>query len=221
MTALEEPRRLHPLLTPSNGAAVEQPVPVGEVVESTTKDFVAQACELNGAPAFGSFVRVALRQGVMAYGVVAHVQTAGIDPGARAIMRGHGQVRDDLIYVENPDLPHVLRTTFRALLVGFAEAGTYRQFLPAHPPRLHYSVHVATPQEVQGFTDTGLMYLGTLLAAGDAPTDELIAANVRLTAAIRGEPEQFARLAGRELAQLLRADYARFTAILRRMVPGQ
>jgi hypothetical protein len=134
-------------------------------------------------------------------------------------MRGHDDVRDGLIYAENPDLPHVLRTTFRVLVLGFIELnGAVRQFLPPRPPRLHYSVHVSSAAEVRAFTDAGLDYLGTLLYADDAPADELIAANVRLTAALRGEGDQFARRAGRELAQLLRGDYARFSGILKRMV---
>ena len=116
--------------------------------------------------------------------MVAHVQTGGIDPGSRAIMRGHGDVRDERIYQENPDLPLVLRTTFRALVVGFAEA---RQHLPvpaaapAAPALLGRSP--ARPQRVRSFTSFGLDYLQALLAAPRCPVDELLAANLRLTAA--------------------------------------
>ncbi len=213
MTALE-PR---PLAASAPAPQVE--APAGEVIESTTTSFLAQAAELDAAPAFGSFVRVTGDDGTTIYGVVAHVETSGIDPGARPIMRGHGAVRDGLIYVENPDLPHVLRTTFLALIVGFRELGGYRQRLPDRPPRLHYSVHLASPDEVRALVDAGLDYLGTLLNAVDVPVDELVAANVRLTAAIR-EEAAFAHRAGRELAQLLRADYPRLTAILRRVAPA-
>ena len=113
---------------------------IGEVVESSTTEFLAQAIELDSAPPFGAFVEVATDDNLTVYGVVAQVQTAGIDPGSKAIMRGHGDVRDERIYQENPDLPLVLRTTFRALVVGFAESDKIFQFLPARPPRLHYSV---------------------------------------------------------------------------------
>jgi len=118
---------------------------IGEIVESSTTEFLAQACELDSAPPFGAFVEVATEDGPTIYGVVAHVQTAGIDPGSRAIMRGHGDVRDERIYQENPDLPLVLRTTFRALVVGFAEGVRLYQFLPPRPPRLHYSVSISAP----------------------------------------------------------------------------
>jgi hypothetical protein len=210
---------LHSLFSSTgvNGYGSHSPELVGELIESTTVDFVAQAAELDAAPPLGAFVEVGTDQGLSVYGVVAHVETAGIDPGARPIMRGHGDVRDGLIYAENPDLPLVLRTTFRSLVVGYGEHGSYHQVLPARPPRLHYSVWVSTAVAVRAFTDSGLDYLNTLLASPEAGTDELIAANVRLTALARGEPQAFARTAGRELAQLLRSDYARLSSILRRI----
>src|SRR5205814_8758044 len=114
-----------------------EPRLIGESVEATTTECLAQAVELDSAPPCGAFVEVATEDGLTVYGVVAHVQTAGIDPGSRAIMRGHGDIRDERIYLENPDLPLVLRTTFRALVVGFAESDKLYQFLPARPPRLH------------------------------------------------------------------------------------
>ena len=191
---------------------------IGEVVESATTEFLAQAIELDAAPPFGALVEVATDDALTVYGVVARVQTAGIDPGARAIMRGHGDVRDERIYEENPDLPLVLRTTFRALVVGFADHDRLHQFLPPRPPRLHYSVFTSQPEMVRQFTSSGLDYLQALLNATDVPVDELLAANLRYTAAQYGDGSDFMHLqqAGRELAQLLRADYARLTSILRR-----
>jgi hypothetical protein len=205
----------------ANGTAGSFPGPrqvaiIGEIVESSTTEFLAQACELDSAPPFGAFVEVATEDGPTIYGVVAHVQTAGIDPGSRAIMRGHGDVRDERIYQENPDLPLVLRTTFRALVVGFAEGVRLYQFLPPRPPRLHYSVSISAPETVRTFPATGLDYLVAMLNAPDVPADELLAANLRYTAAQYLDSGEFLQLAGRELAQLLRADYARLTSILRR-----
>jgi len=191
-----------------------EPALIGEVVEASTTEFLAQAVELDSAPPFGVFVQVATDEPMTVYGVVAHVQTAGIDPGSRAIMRGHDDIRDDRIYQENPDLPLVLRTTFRALVVGFEEHGQIHQFLPPRPPRLHYSVFTCTPRTVTSFTNAGFDYLQALLNAQDVPVDELLAANLRHTT--RSEGADFLQDAGRELAQLLRADYARLTGILRR-----
>jgi hypothetical protein len=194
-----------------------QGVLIGEIVEASTTEFLAQAVELDSAPPFGAFVEVTGEDPFTVYGIVAHVQTAGIDPGSRAIMRGHGDVRDERIYQENPDLPLVLRTTFRALVVGFAEGEQLHQFLPPRPPRLHYSVFTSAPATVTSFVTNGLDYLVALLNASEVPVDELLAANLRYTSAChRDGGAEFLSLAGRELAQLLRADYARLTAILRR-----
>jgi len=196
---------------------VEEPGLIGEVVEASTTEFLAQAIELDSAPPFGAFVEVLTEDGMSVYGVVAHVQTAGIDPGSRAIMRGHGDVRDERIYEENPDLPLVLRTTFRALVVGFAqdEQGIH-QFLPPRPPRLHYSVFTCPPRTIIRFTRENLDYLQALLNATEVPVDELLAANLRYAAVHTREGQTFLERAGRELAQLLRSDYTRLTAILRR-----
>ena len=193
------------------------PALAGEVVEASTPEFLAQAIELDSAPPFGAFVEVATDDALTIFGVVANVQTAGIDPGAKAIMRGHGDVRDERIYEENPDLPLVLRTTFRALIVAFTEGERLYQFLPPRPPKLHYSVFTSTGQTVRGLAQTDLDYLQALLNASDVPVDELLAANLRYTCGhFRDGGADFLQQAGRELAQLLRADYARLTAILRR-----
>lgn len=189
---------------------------IGEVVEASTNEFVAQTLALDAAPPFGAFVQVAADESLTIYGVVAHVQTTGIDPGARPIMRGHGDVRDERIYEENPDLPHVLRTTFRALVIGFDDGARTHQFLPPRPARLHFSVFTSSRETVRGLTSTGLDYLQALLVATELPVDELLAANLRYTAALQRDGAAFLTVAGRELAQLLRADYTRLTAILRR-----
>jgi hypothetical protein len=189
---------------------------IGEVVEASTTEFLAQAIELDSAPPFGAFVEVASDEGLTTYGVVAHVQTAGVDPGSRAIMRGHGDVRDERIYQENPDLPLVLRTTFRALVVGYSYQHTTNQFLPPRPPRLHYSVFTCSPETVRGFIVNGFDFLQALLNAPDVAADELLAANLRYSASTHRDSEAFLQAAGRELAQLLRADYPRLSGILRR-----
>lgn len=190
----------------------------GEVVESSTTDFLAQALQLDAAPPFGTLVEVTTDDGQTVYGVVAHVQTSGIDPGARAVMRGHGDVRDERIYLENPDLPLVLRTTFRAVVVGFARDNgqTIHQFLPPRPPRLHYSVFACTPRTIRHFTQAGFAFLQAILNAPELPTDELLSATLRTLAAHQSQPDEFLHAAGKELAQALRTDYARLTSILRR-----
>lgn len=96
------------------------------------------------------------------------------------------------------------------------------QHLPALPPPLHYSVYTCRPSEVVAFT-ARLDYLRTLLAGPAALADELVAASTRLAAAARGheQGEAFLLQVGRALALLLRDDYDRLTAILRRLRPEE
>jgi hypothetical protein len=227
---------------------------VGEIVEASSCDLVAQSVRLHEAPAFGSLVRVpvaAVEQrpatlvgGVLAhdlsdarrplpgmgghgeptelYAIVAETRTASLEAGGRPIARGHEDVVDAAIYRENPDLEHVLRTEFKALLVGFRAGGALRQHLPPLPPPLHYSVYACTAPEVVAFTER-LDFLRTLLAAPPGLADELAAASVRAAAAARGGTagEAFLLRVGRELAVLLRDDYDRLTAVLRRLRPAE
>jgi hypothetical protein len=175
---------------------------------------VAQACELEVAPPFGSLVRVEAPPGRV-YGLVSDIRTGGLEPGSQAIMRGRAGVRDAAIFQENPDLQSVLRTEFSVLLVGFKEQERVRQYLPAHPPPLHWSVYVCEPTESAAFAER-LDYLQTVLAARDRPADELVAAHLRLMRLARSSEPSFATRAGRELARLLKRDYDRLSAILRR-----
>lgn len=213
---------------------------VGEIVEASSCDLVAQSVRLHEAPAFGSLVRVPVAPATSPlpsalptdlYAVVAETRTASLEAGGRPIARGHADVVDAAIYRENPDLEHVLRTEFKALLVGFRTAaaspgmegaapGPIYQHLPPLPPPLHYSVYACTPAEAIAFTER-LDFLRTLLAAPAGVADELVAACVRAAAAARGDGEAFLLRVGRELAVLLREDYDRLTAVLRRLRPTE
>lgn len=189
--------------------------PIGEIVETSTTQFLAQACELGRAPAFGSFVKVDCAPAEV-FGLVYRVRTGGLEPGAQAVMRGRAGLRDEAIYRENPDLKAVLRTDFAAVIVGFCEEGQIRQYLPPHPPALHWSVHECTQPAVAAFTNR-LDYFRTVLAVSEVPADELLAANLRLVARARPFDRDFPLRAGRDLARLLSRDYERLSAILKRI----
>ena len=61
---------------------------IGEVIESSTSQFLAESCELNGAPPFGSFVKTGCAMPV--YGLVFNVCTHSIEPNRRATAYGGG-----------------------------------------------------------------------------------------------------------------------------------
>jgi hypothetical protein len=209
-------RRLTSAGDPRDPVRLAVSAPIGEIVDTSVQDFTAQACELNHAPPFGSFVKVTVPERTV-YGVVYAIHTGSLEPGGRPVLRGRDGMRDRAIFDQNPDLEQLLRTEFAALVVGFAEGGGLRTYLPPSPPPLHWSVVECEPAEVAALT-TRLDYFRTILAASAAPVDALLAANVRLAGAAHLDESTFRLRAGRELATLLKHDYPRLTAILRALV---
>lgn len=189
---------------------------VGEVIEASTTEFVAESYRLHEAPPFGSFVR-ASDGAVHIYGLVCHIRTGSLDPGRRPMARGENETDEEDIYLHHPELPELLRTEFTAVVVGFREGEEVHQYLPPRPPRLHGFVYACTSEEARAFTQS-LDFLPILLAASPrGPVDELIGAAFRQANLARGGDREFLVAAGKELARLLAHDPNRLSAILRRI----
>jgi hypothetical protein len=196
---------------------------IGEVIESSTTRFTAGAYELLAAPPFGALVRAVTRsESVAVYGLVYEIRTGSKEPGGRAVVRGRTysgrELFDEEIYFENPDLAEVLQTEFSALTVGFTEGDRLYQYLPPQPPPVHYSVYECNAGELARFSEACDYFRGILFAA-HAPSDELLAAAIRAAARARPDGRDYLVHAGRELASLLKDDYDRLAAILRRIRP--
>ncbi|MBI3978527.1 MAG: hypothetical protein HY331_10110 [Chloroflexi bacterium] len=190
---------------------------IGEVVEASTAEFVAQSYELHEAPEFGSLVR-ATGGAFDVYGLTVRVTTASIEPGRRPIARGRDEATLADVFRNNPQIPRLLRTEFVALVVGFQANGGVCQYLPPHPPPVHGFVHPCEPAEVVAFTGR-LDFLSLLMQArGPSQPDELIAAFLRQVHRARGD-RSFLVAAGKEIALLLGGDVGRLNGILRRIRP--
>jgi len=193
---------------------------VGEIVETCSVSFVAEG-ELHTPPPLGSLVKVQTADDELAFALVSYAQTAGLEPGRRAIRRGTEEVYDARIYDAHPQLRRTLRTVFQAVLVGGRRAGRVYQQLPALPPPLHYSVHECDVQEAMDFSER-LYYLRLLLdAAVDVPASHLIVAHVNRTYALRDSDRAWLRGVARELAGLLRDENERLMSILYAIDPGR
>lgn len=193
---------------------------IGEIVETGSAGFVAESFELNRPPELGSLVKVEMENGGCVYGVVSYGTTTGLDPGRRAVRRSREGVYDADIYREHPQLEQVLRTEFSAVLVGWAAEASIRQHLPSQPPPLHYSVHTCTPREVRAFSDR-LLYLRLLLsAAGQLPSEQLLAAHLRQVYQARGQDRVWLERTAREVAGLLKQDVERLLVVLQGIDPG-
>lgn len=202
------------------------PERIGEIIESTTTRFVAGAYELLAAPPFGSLIRAQTREeDASVYGLVYEIRTGSKEPGGRAAVRGRTYTGRNLydaeIYHEHPDLAEVLQTEFSAVTVGFCERGVMFQYLPPQPPPVHYSVYECDADELIRFTEATDFFRAVLFAY-QIPSDELLAAMIRAGArarSSRGLDRAYLVHAGREIASLLKDDYDRLNAILRRIRP--
>lgn len=196
---------------------------IGEVIESSTTSFTAGAYQLLEAPPFGSLVRAQSRsEGQAIYGLVYDICTGSKEPGGRAVVRGRTysgrDLYDDEIYQEHPDLAEVLQTEFSAITVGYIEGEQIHQYLPPQPPPVHYSVYECSMAEVARFS-AETDFFRTVLFAYQIPSDELLGAAIRRAALAHSDPRAYLVRAGREVASLLKDDYDRLTAILRRIRP--
>jgi hypothetical protein len=199
---------------------------IGEVVATSIAEFEAQSDRLHESPPLGALVRVRGENGRTIYGVVAGACTDGVDASVRPVPRGREGCEDAEVYLDNPDLVYVLRTCFQCLVVGYAESGAVYQHLPAAPAPIHYSVLACSPEECEQFS-RALTYFRMILAARNAPVEEVLAAHVRFLSAARRSPSNgheqpaaFSIRAGREIATLLRGDYQRATIILQCIRPA-
>ena len=187
---------------------------IGEVIEASTGEFMAQCYELHQPPPFGSLVKA--REGeVEIYGVVSRAETTSIEPGRRPIARGREEAEEEDVFRSSPQLARLLRTDFTALVVGHEEGQKLHHYLPPRPAKIHSFVYLCDAEEVEKFSQS-LDFLSILVGVV-VQADELIAASLRHAAAAHRDPGDFLTRAGRELAVLLGGETNRLNTILRRI----
>ena len=186
---------------------------VGEIVEASTTDFVAQCYELYQSPPLGSLVKTK-DELVEQYGVVYHATTASLEPGRRPIARGKDEPSEEEIYRSNPQLLKLLRSEFSALVVGHRQGDKLFHYLPPQPARIHGFVYLCSPEEVREFSQS-LAFLNILIKTGlPISAEELVAASLRQMSQVYEDRQKFLVAAGKELAILLGGDFNRLKAIL-------
>jgi hypothetical protein len=189
---------------------------VGEVIEASTTDFVAQCYELYGLPPLGSLVKTR-EQEVELFGVVYRATTTSFEPGRRPIARGKDEASEEALYQANPQLMKLLRSEFGVVVVGHRESGKLHHYLPPQPPRIHSFIYPCSPQEIREFTES-LGFLSILVNTHlPIAGDEVIAAALRHMSRVHEDPNAFLVSAGKELAILLSGDFGKLKAILGRL----
>ncbi|GAH34239.1 unnamed protein product [marine sediment metagenome] len=189
---------------------------VGEVIEASTTDFVAQCYELYEMPSLGSLVKTK-DQSVELYGIVCNAATTSLEPGRRPIARGKDETTEEEIYRSSPQLLKLLRSEFGALVVGHKKDAKLYHHLPPQPARIHSFVYLCPPEEVKEFGQS-FDFLNLLLNARlPVPTEELVAASLRQMSQAYEDPRAFLVAAGKELAILLGGNLNQLKAILGRI----
>lgn len=195
------------------------PEKIAEVIESSTRGFVAEVYRSEKAPAFGSWVQVIQPDQSILFGLVSHVEIASFEPNRRAI--AFGKTEEEL-QQEFPQVMELLRTTFRAQVLAYQDTiGTVRQTLPPHPAGIHAFVKACKQEQI---CTLGQPYdfLRTLFQNPDpsVPVDDLVVAVLtnlyRAHGGRHGGEHELVR-AGRALSRLLDDDHERLHAVLRRV----
>ncbi|MCK4368288.1 MAG: hypothetical protein KAV68_01275 [Dehalococcoidales bacterium] len=189
---------------------------VGEVIEASTTDFVAQCYELYQIPPLGSLVKTGDLNAEL-YAVVCNAATTSLEPGRRPIARGKDETSEEEIYRSSPQLMKLLKSEFGALVVGHKKDAKLYHHLPPQPARIHSFVYQCTPAEVTEFGQS-FDFLNILLNARlTVPTEELVAASLRQMSQAHQDPRVFLVAAGKELAILLSGNLNQLKAILGRI----
>ena len=201
------------------------PKHIGEVIETSTTQYLAQCLEPEDLkfpvmPPFGSWIKSFDEEsGNKIFAVVTYVTTSPIDSVHRA--RALGLSLEEL-REEQPQIFAMLKTEFKAAIVGFetptdsrntSQAGRVYQYLPPRPPQIHQSVYHCDGEEVVNFTES-LDFLRTLLQAKDIPVESLVAASIREVYRLRQANRDWLVNVGRTLSTLLKDDYDRLRYIL-------
>ena len=204
-----------------------QPSHIGEVIETSTTEYMAQCLDPEDLkfpqmPPFGSWVKSFDEEsGNKILSVVSYVTTTPIDSvhRARALGLSLTELRE-----QQPQIFAMLKTEFKAAIVGYEipetslnsngdNLGKVYQYLPPRPPQIHQGVYKCQPEEVIHFTEK-LDFLRTLLQAKDVPVESLVAAAIRDVYRLRKANRQWLVQVGRTLSTLLKDDYDRLRYIL-------
>ena len=189
---------------------------VGEVIEASTTDFVAQCYQLYQSPPLGSLVKTG-DQPVTLYGIVYYTATTSLEPGRRPIARGRDEASEEAVYRSSPQLAKLLRTEFTGIVVGHKQEGELFYYLPSQPARIHGFVYGCSREEVLEFSRS-FDFLNILVNARlPISMDELVAAALRRMSQAQEDRHAFLVAAGKEMAVLLSGQFHQLKAILGRI----
>ena len=198
---------------------VETPL-VGRVLRASTTGFDcgARSSSLNGAHAFGSFVRAALSHDNSQHiiGLIYGIRIDD-DPLARELVMASA-LHDNTRYDQREN--RMAPVEVCVLAVGYHDGYRFRHALPPRPPLSMTEVYPVDPVDVEQFTESS-DYFRLVLNAKETPCESLLAAAIRASASARHESQREAYLirCGRSCATLLSSDLQRLAGVLAMIQP--
>lgn len=191
---------------------------IGEVINATVSEFTAQCYHYNNIPPLGSLVYAGSEKEFRVVGVVCGMETHGLDPSRRVIVRGEEFTSEAEIYSKNPQLDKLMVTDFKVVVTGFFQHGKPCMYLPSRPARIHSFVYLCEKDEIINFTRS--MDFLSLLAETGLPinVDEIIAATLRYLSSYQDDRDAFLIRSGKILISALGGDLRRVNNILKRSV---
>lgn len=191
---------------------------VGEIIEGSSTEFTSQCYELYGSPSLGSLIKTG-DESLSIYGIVYQSETTSLEPGRRPFARGRDEESEEAVYRSNPQLLKLLKSEFRALVVGHRQDSRTSYYLPPQPARIHGFVYLCSRDEVRDFGQS-LAFLNILTNATlPISTEELVSATLRQISREQDDPRRFLVSAGKELALLIGGNLNQLNAILGRIKP--
>ena len=189
----------------------DQSTHVGEIVETSTVELVAETRHLNEAPPFGQFVRV--ESDIPSIGLVFNTITHSVDPSRRPTAYGRSEAQ---LRSEQPQIFELLRTHFHILVIGYLDRAEPMLLLPPQPAHIHSFVYICNEKIIAQCTD-GDEFLRGILRATKTPTEDLLVASVRYALAAREYDPDYIIQTSKRISRLLRDDYDRLSSVIERL----
>ncbi|MEX0998834.1 MAG: hypothetical protein WD000_02580 [Thermodesulfobacteriota bacterium] len=185
---------------------------IGEVIESSTKGYVAQSPKVGQSPTFGTFVKTDSTPVV--YGLVYEIITQSSEPGRKPAAY---DMSIDELKREQPQIFELLKTEFHVLTIAHAQSKEIKFTLSPLPPPIHSFVLECTDKEKKELSEQDF-FLRTIMSSSNVPLDDLIISSLSNASKIRKNDDEYIVRMGKSLSRYFKDDYERLSSILRRIL---
>ena len=189
-------------------------VRLGDVIATSTGTFTTQCYELYYSPRLGDLVKT--NGEYPTFGVVYNIYTGGLDPTRKPTARGQNEKEEEDVYNNNPQLKHLLRTEFQAIIVGHKMESEMLYHLPPVPPPIYSFVHTCDDEDTKPII-LNMSVLRTLAISNLEAVEEVISAYIRNGFKYQLDNTEFLKTLGVNLVSNLPGELKKVESILKRV----